>query len=98
MEFVDKQSEAAAGPAMSEFEVVTAMAFAAFADAPINRRRRGRHGRPSNTTQRRRRTDPVITPIGVDHTEYLALDRRSRAEKAGIMAGRTRSPRRQAQT
>src|SRR3979490_3457719 len=33
---VDQQSEAAGGPAMSKFEVVTAMAFAAFADAPVD--------------------------------------------------------------
>ncbi|HEY9264844.1 MAG TPA: dihydrofolate synthase, partial [Mycobacterium sp.] len=36
VEMVDQQSQAAGGPAMSKFEVVTAMAFAAFADAPID--------------------------------------------------------------
>ncbi len=32
---IDQQSEANGGPPMSKFEVLTAMAFAAFADAPI---------------------------------------------------------------
>src|SRR5258707_7323871 len=33
---IDQQSQAAGGPAMSKFEVLTAMAFAAFADAPVD--------------------------------------------------------------
>ncbi|MDT7729857.1 MAG: dihydrofolate synthase / folylpolyglutamate synthase, partial [Mycobacterium sp.] len=33
---VDQQSEAEGGPAMSKFEVLTGMAFAAFADAPVD--------------------------------------------------------------
>ena len=33
---VDAQSQADGGPAMSKFEVLTAMAFAAFADAPVD--------------------------------------------------------------
>src|SRR6185369_10199251 len=36
VELVDQQSEAAGGPRMSKFEVLTAMAFAAFADAPVD--------------------------------------------------------------
>ena len=36
VEMVDAQSEAAGGPRMSKFEVLTAMAFAAFADAPVD--------------------------------------------------------------
>ena len=36
VELVDQQSEAAGGPKMSKFEVLTAMAFVAFADAPID--------------------------------------------------------------
>ena len=36
VELVDQQSEADGGPRLSKFEVVTAMAFAAFADAPID--------------------------------------------------------------
>ena len=35
VEMIDAQSEAAGGPRMSKFEVVTAMAFAAFAEAPV---------------------------------------------------------------
>src|SRR5580692_10123880 len=33
---IDAQSQADGGPAMSKFEVLTAMAFAAFADAPVD--------------------------------------------------------------
>src|SRR5262249_21548679 len=36
VEMIDKQSQASGGPAMSKFEVLTAMAFAAFADAPVD--------------------------------------------------------------
>ncbi|MDT0447429.1 dihydrofolate synthase, partial [Streptomyces sp. DSM 41886] len=36
VELVDRQSETAGGPKMSKFEVLTAMAFAAFADVPID--------------------------------------------------------------
>ncbi|MEE2034984.1 Mur ligase family protein, partial [Rhodococcus sp. CC-R104] len=36
VQMVDEQSEAAGGPKMSKFEVGTAMAFAAFADAPVD--------------------------------------------------------------
>ena len=65
-------SAAADGVAMSKFEILTGMAFAAFADAPVEaavievgpRRHLGRH-------QRRGRQIAVITPIGIDHVEYL---------------------------
>jgi dihydrofolate synthase/folylpolyglutamate synthase len=36
VQMVDQQSQDGGGPAMSKFEVLTAMAFAAFADAPID--------------------------------------------------------------
>jgi dihydrofolate synthase/folylpolyglutamate synthase len=36
VQLVDEQSQSGGGPAMSKFEVVTAMAFAAFADAPVD--------------------------------------------------------------
>ena len=36
VQMIDAQSESAGGPAMSKFEVLTAMAFAAFADAPVD--------------------------------------------------------------
>lgn len=36
VQMVDEQSRSAGGPVMSKFEVLTAMAFAAFADAPVD--------------------------------------------------------------
>ena len=94
VELVDKQSEAAGGPAMSKFEVVTAMAFAAFADAPIDVAvvEVGMGGRWDATNV----VDApvaVITPIGVDHTEYLGTEIADiAAEKAGIIATQDDEP------
>ncbi len=94
VELVDKQSEAAGGPAMSKFEVVTAMAFAAFADAPIDVAvvEVGMGGRWDATNV----VDApvaVITPIGVDHTEYLGTEIADiAAEKAGIIAKQDDEP------
>ncbi|MDT5335748.1 MAG: dihydrofolate synthase / folylpolyglutamate synthase [Mycobacterium sp.] len=90
IELVDKQSEAAGGPPMSKFEVVTAMAFAAFADAPVDVAviEVGMGGRWDATNV----VDApvaVITPIGVDHTEYLGDTIAEIAgEKAGIIVKR----------
>ena len=87
VELVDKQSEAAGGPAMSKFEVVTAMAFAAFADAPIDVAvvEVGLGGRWDATNV----VDApvaVITPIGIDHVDYLGDNVADiAAEKAGII-------------
>ena len=92
VELVDKQSEASGGPKMSKFEVVTAMAFAAFADAPVDVAvvEVGMGGRWDATNV----VDApvaVITPIGLDHTEYLGEDIAAiAAEKAGIIAGPSR--------
>jgi dihydrofolate synthase / folylpolyglutamate synthase len=85
---IDAQSQAAGGPAMSKFEVLTAMAFAAFADAPIDIAivEVGLGGRWDATNVV---TAPVavITPISVDHVEYLGDDIAGIAgEKAGIIA------------
>lgn len=99
VELVDKQSEAgllsgAAGPRMSKFEVVTAMAFAAFADAPVDVAviEVGLGGRWDATNV----VDApvaVITPIGIDHTEYLGDTIAEIAgEKAGIIVKRTPDP------
>jgi len=72
---------------MSKFEVVTAMAFAAFADAPIDVAvvEVGMGGRWDATNV----VDApvaVITPIGIDHTEYLGTEIADiAAEKAGII-------------
>ncbi len=84
---VDQQSEAAGGPAMSKFEVVTGMAFAAFADAPVDVAvvEVGLGGRWDATNV----VDApvaVITPIGVDHADYLGDTIAEIAgEKAGII-------------
>jgi dihydrofolate synthase / folylpolyglutamate synthase len=91
VELVDKQSGAGllgeAGPRLSKFEVVTAMAFAAFADAPIDVAvvEVGMGGRWDATNV----VDApvaVITPIGVDHVAYLGDNIKDiAAEKAGII-------------
>jgi dihydrofolate synthase/folylpolyglutamate synthase len=87
VQLVDQQSEAAGGPAMSKFEVVTGMAFAAFADAPIDVAvvEVGLGGRWDATNV----VDApvaVITPIGVDHADYLGdTIAEIASEKAGII-------------
>jgi len=87
VQLVDQQSEAGGGPAMSKFEVVTGMAFAAFADAPVDVAivEVGLGGRWDATNVV---TAPVavITPIAVDHTDYLGDTIAEIAgEKAGII-------------
>ena len=92
VEIVDRQSEAGElgepGPKMSKFEVLTAMAFAAFADAPVDVAviETGLGGRWDATNV----VDApvaVITPIGMDHTDYLGDTIAAIAgEKAGIIA------------
>jgi dihydrofolate synthase/folylpolyglutamate synthase len=92
VELVDAQSEAGqlpggVGPKMSKFEVVTAMAFAAFADTPVDVAvvEVGLGGRWDATNV----VDApvaVITPIGIDHTKYLGDTIAEIAgEKAGII-------------
>src|SRR5690349_19941893 len=91
VQLVDAQSEAAGGPAMSKFEVVTAMAFAAFADAPVDIGviEVGLGGR-WDATNVVNAPVAVITPIGIDHAEYLGSDLASIAgEKAGIITKQT---------
>src|ERR1700719_3301061 len=76
---VDKQSQGGLlgdpGPAMSKFEVVTAMAFAAFADAPVDVAvvEVGMGGR-WDATNVINAPVAVITPVGIDHVEYLGGD------------------------
>lgn len=90
VQIVDAQSAAEGGPAMSKFEVVTAMAFAAFADAPVDVAvvEVGMGGRWDATNV----VDApvaVITPIGLDHADYLGgTVAEIAAEKAGIISGR----------
>ncbi|MGV0848769.1 bifunctional tetrahydrofolate synthase/dihydrofolate synthase [Mycolicibacterium phlei] len=87
VQMVDAQSEAAGGPAMSKFEVVTAMAFAAFADAPIDVAvvETGLGGR-WDATNVVSAPVAVITPISMDHADYLGSTIADIAgEKAGII-------------
>ncbi|GAB0103634.1 folylpolyglutamate synthase/dihydrofolate synthase family protein [Nocardia sp. JMUB6875] len=87
IELVDKQSQAAGGPAMSKFEVLTGMAYAAFAEAPVDVAvvETGMGGRWDATNVIDGQV-AVITPIGLDHTDYLGPDLTSIAgEKAGII-------------
>jgi dihydrofolate synthase / folylpolyglutamate synthase len=87
VQLVDQQSQAAGGPAMSKFEVVTGMAFAAFADAPVDVAvvEVGLGGR-WDATNVVNAPVAVVTPIGVDHTDYLGDTIAEIAgEKAGII-------------
>jgi dihydrofolate synthase/folylpolyglutamate synthase len=84
---VDEQSQAAGGPRMSKFEVLTAMAFAAFADAPVDVAvvETGLGGR-WDATNVINAPVAVITPIEVDHADYLGTTLAEiAAEKAGII-------------
>ncbi len=88
---VDERSQAADGPAMSKFEVLTAMAFAAFADAPVEVGviEVGMGGR-WDATNVIGAPVAVITPVGLDHVEYLGSDVAGIAgEKAGIITRST---------
>jgi dihydrofolate synthase/folylpolyglutamate synthase len=87
VQLVDQRSQAEDGPAMSKFEVVTAMAFAAFADAPVDVAvvEVGLGG-GWDATNVVNAPVAVITPIGVDHTDYLGDTIAEIAgEKAGII-------------
>jgi len=75
------------GPALSKFEVLTAMAFAAFADAPVEAAvvEVGLGGTWDATNVADAEV-AVITPIGVDHVQYLGADVVGIArEKSGIV-------------
>lgn len=94
VQLVDQQSEAAGGPKMSKFEVLTAMAFAAFADAPIDVAvvEVGMGGR-WDATNVVNAPVAVITPIGIDHTDYLGDTIAAIAgEKAGIITRQPEDP------
>lgn len=87
IEMIDQQSEAAGGPRMSKFEVLTGMAYAAFAEAPVDVAvvETGLGGTWDATNVIDGQV-AVITPIGLDHTDYLGPDLTSIAgEKAGII-------------
>lgn len=87
VELVDKQSQEQGGPAMSKFEVLVAMAFVAFADAPVDIAvvEVGLGGR-WDATNIIDAPVAVVTPVGIDHVEFLGPDLASIAnEKAGII-------------
>src|SRR5579875_2534852 len=89
VQMIDQQSQAGGGPAMSKFEVLTAMAFAAFADAPVDVAviEVGMGGR-WDATNVINAPVAVITPVSIDHVEYLGADLAGIAgEKAGIITG-----------
>ena len=84
---VDTESLASGGPAMSYFEVVTGMAFAAFADAPVDvaivEVGMGGTWDATNVVQP---VVSVVTPIGLDHADYLGDTIEAVAtEKSGII-------------
>lgn len=87
IEMVDAESAAEGGPRLSFFEVFTVMAFAAFADAPVDVAiiETGMGGRWDATNV----VDgeiAVITPIDYDHTQWLGHSMNEIAgEKAGII-------------
>jgi len=87
IQMADAHSIADSGPALSKFEVVTAMAFAAFADAPVDiaviETGMGGCWDATNVVDA---PVAVFTPISVDHAEYLGdTVGEIAAEKAGII-------------
>lgn len=87
VEMVDARSEADGGPKLSFFEVLVVMAFAAFADAPVDVMviEVGLGG-TWDATNVADGVVSVITPVGVDHEKFLGSDLYGIAEnKAGII-------------
>ena len=87
VEMVDAESIGHGGPAMSTFEVLTLLAFAAFSEAPVDMAvvEVGMGGTWDATNI----MDPavaVIAPVGLDHMQYLGSTIAQVAgEKAGII-------------
>ena len=89
IQMVDDQSVAAGGLRMSKFEVLTAMSYAGFADAPVDVAviETGLGGRWDATNVIDSRV-AVITPVAIDHTEFLGTELAGIAgEKADIIKG-----------
>jgi len=87
VDVVDRQSVADGGIRLSYFEVMTALAFAAFADAPVDVAiiEVGLGG-SWDSTNVADGVVSVVTPIGLDHQEYLGDTIIDIAhEKAGII-------------
>ncbi|MGV0870157.1 bifunctional tetrahydrofolate synthase/dihydrofolate synthase [Corynebacterium kalidii] len=87
---VDARSEESGGPRMSKFEILVAMAYAAFADAPVDVAvvEVGMGGR-WDATNVIDADVAVVTPVGLDHTDYLGDTLAEiAAEKAGIIKQR----------
>ena len=72
IEMVDAGSAAQGGLPLSKFEILTAMAYAAFGDVPVDAAviEVGLGGTWDSTNVVNAKV-AVITPIGIDHTEYL---------------------------
>ena len=72
IELVDAASERAGGLPLSKFEILTAMAYAAFADVPVDAAvvEVGLGGTWDSTNVVDAKI-AVITPVGIDHTDYL---------------------------
>ena len=98
VEMADAESEKEGGPKLSKFEVLTAMSYAAFADAPVDVAvvEVGMGGL-WDATNVINADVAVITPIGLDHTDYLGSTVEEVArEKAGYQTAL--GPRRPAHT
>ncbi|MBI1378644.1 MAG: dihydrofolate synthase [Frankiales bacterium] len=87
VDLVDARSTAEGGPALSFFEVMTVLAYATFADAPVDVAvvETGMGG-TWDATNVADGTVAVITPVSYDHMDYLGSDLAAIAgEKAGII-------------
>lgn len=87
IDLVDAANLRDGGVALSKFEILTAMAFSAFADAPVDVAviEVGLGGTWDSTNAADARI-AAITPIGVDHTDYLGGTLAEiAANKAGII-------------
>ncbi|MDR2567059.1 MAG: dihydrofolate synthase [Bifidobacteriaceae bacterium] len=90
VDLVDQRSEAAGGPKMSFFEVLTVLALVAFADAPVDvaivEVGMGGVWDATNVVES---TVQAITPISRDHEQWLGSSLEEIAsEKAGIIRTR----------
>jgi len=84
---VDRRSVEAGGPRLSYFEVLTAMAYAAFADAPVDVAivETGMGGAWDATNVADGHV-AVVLPVDIDHAEYLGPDVATMAAaKAGLV-------------